>query len=244
MASRRSYARRRLRKSFGVFIRETKQVVAVFAAAVLLVIGYTVLAEPSHFLRGLIIGVVATALTAAFLIMFLVTSGNALTLAGAWAEDFVNDEIRKARKRRHVWGAVPNIEVGGFDVDHLVVAPGGIFAIETKAHTRRISRATATADLEQARESARKATLILQSKQVDMAQSVMPVLAVWGRQATETVPPEGRFVDGVHVVPVPALADWFSSYKTGRVAEDNAAILLQRLTAFRDGQRQREPSLR
>lgn len=244
MATRRSYARRRLRKSFWAFVRETKQVVIVFTAAVLLVIGYTVLAEPSPFLRGLIIGVVATALLAAFLIMFLVTSGNALTLAGAWAEDFVNDEIKKARKRGHVWGAVPNIEVGGFDVDHLVIAPGGVFAVETKAHTRRITRATANADLEQAREAARKAGLILQSKHVNMAQPVTPVLAVWGRKATETVPAEGRTVDGVHVVPVPALADWFSAYRTGRLAEDNAATLLARLRDFRDRQHQREPSLR
>lgn len=244
MASRRSYARRRLRKSFRVFVRETKQVVFVFVAAVVLVVAYTVIAEPSAFMRGLTIGVVATALAAAFLIMFLVTSGNALTLAGAWAEDFVNEEIKKARKRGRVWGAVPNIEVGGFDVDHFVVAPGGIFAIETKAHARKISRATASADLEQARESARKASLILQSKHVDMAQPVTPVLAVWGRRATETVPPEGRIVDGVHVVPVPALADWFAAYSTGRVAEDNATTLLERLRAFRDGQHQREPSLR
>jgi len=244
VASRRSYARRRLRKSFWVFVQETKQVAVVFLAAVVLVAGYTVVAEPSAFLSGLIIGVVATALAAAFLIMFLVTSGSALTLAGAWAEDFVNDEIKKARKRGHVWGAVPNIEVGGFDVDHLVVAPGGIFAIETKAHTRRISRATASADLEQARESARKASLILQSKQVGLPQPVTPVLAVWGRRATETVPNEGRLVNGVHVVPVPALADWFVSYRTGRVAEDNAATLLERVLQFRDHQQQREPSLR
>jgi hypothetical protein len=244
VARRRSYARRRLRKSFWLFVQETKKVVVVFAGAVVLVAAYTVVAEPSSFLRGLVIGVVTTALMAAFLIMFLVTSGNALTLAGAWAEDFVNDEIKKARKRGHVWGAVPNIEVGGFDVDHLVVAPGGVFAIETKAHARRITRATANADLEQARESARKAALILQSKHVNMAQPVTPVLAVWGRNATETVPAEGRTVDGVHVVPVPALADWFGAYRTGRVAADNAATLLQRLRAFRASQHQREPSLR
>lgn len=243
MGRRRPYARRRLWRSFWVFLRDAKQVVAIFVGAEVFLIAGSLLTEPSRFLQGLLIGSGTVAIASAFGLVFLISSGSMLTLAGAWAEDFANDQIKRAVKRGHVWGGVANIEVGGFDVDHLVVAPGGVLAIETKAHSRGLDRSRAKADLAQARDAARKASSILRSKDIDMPQEVRPVLAIWGSRATATLPQGGRLVDGVHVVAVADLGDWLGSYATGKVGIDYASTLLDRLKRFRDRQELRQPDL-
>jgi hypothetical protein len=224
------------------FARENWFVLAIFLGATLFAVGWTLAFGSSPFVNGLVIGVIATALAASFVMFFLVLTGGALTVLGSWAEDVTNDAVKRAAKRGHVWGAVPNVEVGGFDIDHVVVAPGGVIAIETKAHVTGIDAGRARADVTQAREAARKATAILRSKDVAMPSDVVSVLAVWGSKATRTIPAEGRLVDGVHVIAVHDLADWLARFKVGRVAEDNAADLLERLRRFKDSQIRRPPT--
>jgi hypothetical protein len=226
------------------FARDAWQVIGLFSGALLLICLYVLIAEPSPFLRGLIIGVAATAFAAAFVIVFLIVTGSALTLAGAWAEDVVNDEVKKARKRSRVWGHVPNIEIGGFDLDHVVVAPGGVLCIETKAHVTALDHSRASANVLQAKVAAQKLRSVLRSRDVGAPYEVIPVLAVWGRRATRSIPDEGRVVDGVHVVTVIGLADWLDRFRTGRIAEDHAEHLLAQLRAFRDAQSIRRPVLK
>jgi hypothetical protein len=202
-----------------------------------------VVTEPSRFVAGLIVGVTASVLVGFILLLFLMTNGNVFTLAGIWAEGFVRDEIKAAKKAGNIWGGIDNIEIGGFDIDHLVFAPGGVFAIETKSHGIAFNSARLQNDLQQARDAARKASLILRSKHVEMPEEVIPVLAIWGNRFTEDLPDGGQLRDGVQVLAVRDLSGWLSHYAQGQIAQDNANEAMWRLTEFKDTRVIRKPSL-
>jgi hypothetical protein len=245
LSRRRSYAQRKARKAFWQFARDVWPALAVFSCAIGAVVAYGLLFEPSDFMQGLTLGVVSTTFAAVFFVLFLVVTGTSLTLAGSWAENFANDEIKRAVRRGHVWGWVENIEVGGFDIDHVVVAPGGVLAIETKAHPTGFDNRRAMADLDQAVQAARKTASVLRSRDIDMPAEVVPVLALWGhRKVRESLPSDGRVVRDVHVVAIADLADWLARFNKGRVAQDNAEQMLQRLRRFRDTRELRDPVLR
>jgi hypothetical protein len=225
------------------FAKDYWQVILVFTAALSGIIVWCLLFEDSEFAQGLTIGVIGAVFVSTFVVFFLVVTGSALTLAGAWAEDFVSDELKKAVRRGHVWGFVNNIEFGASDIDHVIVAPGAVVAIETKAHVVKINRDRAQADLQQALRTAKKAASLLRSQDIEMPSEVVPVLAVWGKGVVDSLPVEGRVVSGVHVVHVSDLSHWLARFKTGRIAEDNAHQLLKRLRAFRDSRELRDPVL-
>jgi hypothetical protein len=84
---------------------------------------------------------------------------------------------------------------------------------------------------------------LLRSHGIEMPSEVVPVLAVWGKGVVDSLPEEGRVVGGVHVVHVSDLCHWLARFKTGRIAEDNAHLLLERLRAFRDSRELRDPVL-
>jgi hypothetical protein len=78
-----------------------------------------------------------------------------------------------------------------------------------------------------------------------MPAEVLPVLALWGhRKVRESLPSDGRVVRDVHVVAIADLADWLARFNKGRVAQDNAEQMLQRLRRFRDTRELRDPVLR
>jgi hypothetical protein len=202
-----------------------------------------VLTEPSTFVSGFSIGAMVTLLVCFVWYLFLMGTGSVLTLAGIWAERFTDEELKTARKRGYIWGSVANIELGGFDIDHLVIAPGGTFALETKSHMARLDRARRAADLQQARDAARKASLVLRSKHVETPLQVTPVLVLWGRRNTADLPEDGRLVEGVHIVAVADLANWMRRHQSGDITREDARVTLQRLTTFRDTRTVREPAL-
>jgi hypothetical protein len=229
---RRSYARRKLRKALRAWVKDSWRLVAVVVASTVAVCWVLLTVEPSRFMSGLLTGMFGMALLTTLLLLFLIPDGNMLALAGAWAEDLSNDEIRLAVKARSVWGAVANIEVGGFDIDHLVVAPGGVFAIETKSRSGGGDPRRLLADVAQAKNAAKKAESILRSQHVLMPNDVTPVLVIWGKRATRDLPRGGRIVDGVPVVSVAHLAEWLTQHRTGRIAEDHAEVMLALLREF------------
>lgn len=239
-----SYARRLIRAGLLAFLRERWQVPAVLCAATLVIAALFVLTGQPPFMQGLAVGVTVSLLGCAVWYVFLMATGHVLTLAGIWAERFTNDELKAARKRGHIWGHVENIELAGFDIDHLVVAPRGVVAIETKSHMVRLTGERWKEDLRQARLAADKARSVLRSKDIGMLQEVSPVLVLWGRHNTSELPSQGVEMDGVHVVAVGDLADWLGGFSTGRVGQDYAERLLARLQRFRDTRQVRDPVLR
>jgi hypothetical protein len=53
-------------------------------------------------------------------------------LSGVYGEDNTRDVLRRARRKRNIWSWIDNLEIQSADVDHLVIAPAGIYAIDSK----------------------------------------------------------------------------------------------------------------
>jgi hypothetical protein len=104
---------------------------AAAVIAVPLVIG-----SPAY-VTGFVHAFVVMALLAIFGLAFLLEGNGALLLAGMYGEEYTREELRAASKRGYVWGAVHNTEVGPQDIDHLVLTPAGVLALETKWRFRR-----------------------------------------------------------------------------------------------------------
>lgn len=54
-------------------------------------------------------------------------------LRGAWGEEATRDELRRAKRKRLIWGWVDSVSLRAGDLDHLVVTRnGGLIAIDSK----------------------------------------------------------------------------------------------------------------
>ncbi|HET7311474.1 MAG TPA: hypothetical protein VFJ17_09125 [Mycobacteriales bacterium] len=167
---------------------------------------------------------------------FLLTSGAVYQLAGAWGEDNTREELRRARRRGLIWGFVDGIEASGVDVDHLVLAPGGALALDSKWHFGELQWEALRRDVDAARGRAGTARSVLRSVHVDRPMDVVPVVVIWGR-AQRDLPDEGLEREGVHVVAGADLLRWLGGWRTGKLPQDYAADVLQRLTQFADTRR-------
>jgi hypothetical protein len=94
---------------------------------------------------------------------------------GYLAETFSVEALRKVSG----WSVVDNLAFEAEDVDHVVVTPSGVLAVESKHHNHAVSATTAQRDLADARRAARKIRLFLGSVGHSTVQ-VASVLMVWG----------------------------------------------------------------
>jgi hypothetical protein len=231
MSKRHSYARRTMRKTLRSFLRANGWSLAPIALVAVL---GTLPAYLTHhrWEAGFITGFMLMAFVLIVALAFALHTEGLQQLAGAWGEDNSRDEIDKARRQGHVWGAVHNIEIGGFgDIDHVVLTPGGVLAAETKWKFRELGRKWLHSDLRQARAAAAKTRSVLRSKDIGVIHDVTPVLVVWGKGRHE-IAEGGELIDGVHVVAGSDLSAWLSRWGTGRLAQDNAEPVLSSLEAF------------
>jgi hypothetical protein len=153
---------------------------------------------------------------------------------GVEAEAWTSAVLRKAR--RHGWVECKSIPFEGFDVDHVWVGSGGVFALETK-YTSMPWRSVDT-DLivplgdpvGQALSAARKIRLLLGSAGCDV--EVTPVLVVWGSGAEGVRRSQVR---GVLIVPGPALKDWIlnATKQSERIPPDQARHAVRTLDHFK-----------
>lgn len=184
-------------------------------------------------------------------------AAGAATVAGVWAFAYLlefdgsrrwkdagrAEQLTSALFRKlsgDGWHVVDRIEFAGFDVDHVAVGPVGVFAVETK-HTNVPWKATATGlqgpyrdPVFQARDNARKITLLLKSEGVVVP--VRPMLVLWGRGAPR-FDGGGTVIGDVAVVNGNQAHEWRADL-TG-VQLDQASIegvreRLQRFVARRD----------
>ena len=101
--------------------------------------------------------------------------------AGGAAEQWTSKELRRLGRG---WRVIDGVEFADGDVDHVLVGPGGIFAVETKwsSHECDLDMTVLPwgieAGLHQATAAARKIRLLLWSKK--MRADVQPVLVIWG----------------------------------------------------------------
>lgn len=173
-------------------------------------------------------------------LMVVVMSGTATYLLGADGERWTSAALHKLT--RHGWRLVEHVPLQYGDIDHVLVGPGGAFAVETKNTSGRWDldeRDDRIADAAvQARRCADRLRALLLEHSVRLRTEVRPLVVLWGR-ATAT---HGT-VDGVEVVHGSALGEWTESLDdTVLSAEqvETAFDYLARFIAMRDAAIEKE----
>jgi hypothetical protein len=121
------------------------------------------------FLVGLVVGTYLGALTVLLLVLLAIADGSLLPRLGRALEADVGKELLKAPG---VFAVVSGISFAQRDVDHVVLARGGCFAVEVKATFGRRTSLSGVPDLKgklaQARDGARQIQLLLDSRGVPL----------------------------------------------------------------------------
>jgi|GEM_PF-1966958 len=156
------------------------------------------------FVRGFWIGSMVTAIIAVVAHVNTTLSGAGSRASGGEAERFTSQELRKLDPAR--WFVFDHVLFADFDIDHVLVGPGAVFAVETKWRTRAPDGKQLREFTRQARRSADRLRRFLSTKSV--TRTVTPLVVLWGPEHGEVVPAEGKEIDGVLVVGGAHHATW------------------------------------
>jgi hypothetical protein len=250
MAKFAPYSRHELRRSLIEWVkRNIKVVFVVTAGAVALICIESVLLVqlvPDTALKWYLLGAVHVGVIAAFVhllhVAFLAHDRRALMhMRGAWGEENTRDELKRARRRRLIWGWVDSISLRAGDIDHLVVTRrGGLVAIDSKWRNQHTSQDVATMAQSAARvrlraEGLTQTLLVSERSARHRARAnpltVKPVVVMWGAAQDEV--PDGATVDGIEFIPGRRLMKWLRQVDGDPVSRDAARDVLERLTTFR-----------
>ncbi len=215
------YARARARRAQRSFARRNWRMLTG-----LVVVGYvpvlvSLVFLPGGFLRGFAAGAGTAAVIGAAASYVVQASGTGPQLMGDLAEQWTASELRPLRKRG--WKLVNHVSLRPWDIDHVLVGPGGVVAIETKwsaaawemhppsPRVRDAVRRTAG--------NARDLALWTPVRRCG-APSVTPLVVLWGPVANdEDLGPV--IVDGVAVLHGRALAPWRDGQTHRALSEDH-----------------------
>lgn len=236
--ARASYPRRQVRRALRSYLRHNW--IGLTTVALIWVVGLVALAWGfDGYALGLAQGAFAAALVPIVLTSFLLVSGSAFQLSGAWGEDNTRDILKTAKRKRHIHGWIDNLEVQGGDVDHLVITSTGVYALDSKWHSHGITPQVIAHDAEKARASARRAGNILRS--ISQPMTVTPVVVMWG--GNRDWARGGKVDEGVRFVCGPELKSWLTvSPETVRIDDRQAREILGELAAFKQRVRPADPS--
>jgi hypothetical protein len=138
---------------------------------------------------------------------------------GRLAEQWTLDGLRKLRG----WHITDHVPFDRESVDHIVVAPAGVLAVETKYRTRTADSTDSTGserhqrDLGSADRAAHKVRLLLRAEQLRDAAVVIPVLMVRGPGAPN-LPDGHRLENGVRIVDGNHPERWLHLFNEPRLA--------------------------
>lgn len=168
---------------------------------------------PSTYMRGLIVGIGCTAIVAGQWSMVVQITGTGGLLMAELAEQWTAALLRKQRG----WQLVNHVNLRIEDIDHVLVGPDGILAVETKWSSypwtpQRLSEAA-----DQAARNARDLSIWSSLKPFGPAQ---PLVVLWGPSAADVETP--TTVDGVPVVSGDDFAQWWAR-KPARAVPLNAS---------------------
>lgn len=203
-----SWARSRARVAQRVFWRRNWRVVVAFAAIVLVPGALASWLIPSPFVGGVILGVALATVPGVIWPWTVLVTGTGPVMMGDQAERWTAHELRTLRG--HGWQLVNHFLLRRDDVDHVLIGPGGVWAVETKWSSSWESpfaqeRLRSAAD--QARSSARSMSLWTPMRTRGL--KVRPVVVLWGGGLRDLDPAERvRWVDDVPVVVGTSLAAW------------------------------------
>jgi hypothetical protein len=233
---RQSFPRRKLRAELRAFLGQQRRALAFIAGAMIFTLLTTYRMGP--YVRGLAQATYVLLFVGMALFVFAIRSQAWNTLCGAWAEDNTRDAVDEAQKKRLVWCQVSSIESGGSDIDHVVIAPGGILMLESKWSFAPMTRHRAEIFASSTLGTVRRLGLILRSQTIRRHRDVTPVVVVWGKGGRD-LPAGGLVLHGVHVMRGDELTAWLSKYRNGVISRDWADETAARLERFADGQTRR-----
>ena len=227
---RRTQGQRRLRAARRVQVRALRRNL-LRLGAVLVVYNAVVVALWRHrpavtFAAGLVDGLLVM-----FCVWLINTRTYNLTM-GTWAEEWTSDLFGKQKG----WRIADNLPVDGYDIDHIVIAPGGVLAVESKYYgPTPIGRPDGHEDhierhLKTAKNRAGRAARLLAEMPDGHRTSVTPVLMLWGVGTPEDLSVECR--GGVWLVSGNEPDDLIKRFGGSRVDAARAARMEQSLRAW------------
>jgi hypothetical protein len=164
---------------------------------------------PSEFVRGVLVGGGLVGVASALWLWVVQVTGTAPTMMGDLGEQFTAAELRTLS--RSGWSVVNHVLLKTRDIDHVLVGPGGVIAVETKwssiPWTVDPPESRVRDAVEAVRAHARDLTLWHNLKSLGVGQ-VRPVVILWG-SGTDGIPLTA--VDGVTVIGGPAARAWLST---------------------------------
>jgi len=150
---------------------------------------------------------------------------------GSWAEQLSLESLRKVDG----WLVTENLPFSDVDVDHVVVTPAGVLAVETKYRGRAFNGSVGAdrhrRDLDATLAAARKVTSFLRSRKLAGSTEVVPVLMVWG-EATPDLPDGAREEHGVVVVDADNPQVWSHRFAAPRLASDDRQLIHREFTNY------------
>jgi nuclease-like protein len=218
--------RTELRRSCWRTVTQMWVVFPAVAAAVVLYAGFLALVPTSQWWRGLCLGFVLGALCVAILWMVQLFSGSSQALYGSLGEQSTAEALKTRRMQRQGWSLVNGLYFAQHgDVDHVLIGPGGVYAIESKWTNRSwevapICRSAELSDaMFQARRGARKITSALRAHHLADGLEVSPVVVVWG-PGSPAIPGGWTEDSGVIVVEGRSIGSWVAGPWRDRLEAD------------------------
>lgn len=245
----RVYSRHQLRLLFASWLRRNTRAVAVvaliFTSVVVAETWFLLSLESAGAFRWYLMGAAHTFAVGivawALFLTFLTGDPHAVhQLRGAWGEENTQDLLKRARRKRLIWGWVDSISLNYGDIDHLVVTRhGGLVAIDSKWRN-----AFNPQDRDAMARSAEKARLrangvvdtVLRGRgraqrATGPAVRIRPLVVIWGGLQSEI--PDSARVDGVDFVAGNKLVAWLEGLTSDSIDKQAASELLRRIEAFR-----------
>jgi len=235
MARFSPYPRREYGRIFRAWARRDLKALALVGLGVIVLLAIEtvliVVLVPASSFRWWLLGALQAAIVAVGLHLtnaaFLAHEREAIwQLRGAWGEEATRDELRRAKKKRVVWGWVDSISLQAGDLDHLVLTcNGGFVAIDSKWRSdgRDTAAMAQSANRAKLRAEAVTRTLLKSERGGHRAKAhtaeVKPVVVIE--------------VDGIEFVGGRRLLAWLQNLSGERVDKLAAKDALERLKTFR-----------
>jgi hypothetical protein len=170
------WARGEARRAQRAFLARTWRRLLAFVVVVCAVGGPALLLLPVG-LRGFAAGSLVTATIAAAVLWVVQATGTAATMMGDTAEQWTAAALR--RLRRGGWHLVNHVTLTHGDIDHVLVGPGGAYAVETKWRSRRWTYDEQLAAAAKLADNAKRLRLWQPFKAAGV-DTVTPVIVIWG----------------------------------------------------------------
>jgi len=259
MASVPTYSGKKLRLRWGHFLRANYRALLLLVMLELALIGGVTVALLRMYGADPLITYVLGALHAATFtifyftlrIAFLANDQSAVRqMRGDLGETNTREELKRAKRRRVIWGWVDSIAVSGGDIDHLVITRhGGIVAIDSKWRNDTVG-ADITRSAIAASKAAGRAKAVLRHlgyfkrehtarrRADDRSIIITPLVVLWGPIRRDV--PDAARVEDVDFVAGTQLLGWLRQQRSEDISRQSAKRLLSELREFREQHPQRE----